>query len=175
MTVLGGLVSATLLDAVLAPILFLALGRLRAGQVGGLKPAELYCPRRRHHEARHHRARPCPNAARRRPRAGHSHSQKGPNGGELVDVAGGHAEFVDTPTEIALHLSDEDGRPIPAKGATGKATILSGGKAEAVDLAPIVGAKLAGALTKPLASGGKVVVSARTVDGRKIQVRHAER
>jgi HME family heavy-metal exporter len=46
-TILGGLVSATLLDAVLTPILFLAFGghvleRLRAGQVGGLKPAELY-------------------------------------------------------------------------------------------------------------------------------------
>jgi HME family heavy-metal exporter len=46
-TILGGLVSATLLDAVLTPILFLAFGghvleRLRAGQVSGLKPAELY-------------------------------------------------------------------------------------------------------------------------------------
>ena len=99
------------------------------------------------------------------------HSHKGPNGGELVDVEGGHAEFVDTPTEIALHLSDEDGKPVSAKGATGKATILSGGKTETVDLAP-TGTKLAGALTKPLASGDKVVVSARTADGRKIQVRH---
>ncbi|WP_449409699.1 hypothetical protein [Methylobacterium komagatae] len=103
------------------------------------------------------------------------HSHKGPNGGELIDVAGGHAEFVDTPTEIALHLSDEDGKPVSAKGATGKATILSGGKTETVDLAPAGGAKLAGALTKPLASGDKVVVSARTADGRKIQVRHVER
>ncbi|MEE7456025.1 hypothetical protein MPAR168_13150 [Methylorubrum populi] len=106
---------------------------------------------------------------------GHSHSHKGPNGGELVDVAGGHAEFVDTPSEIALHLSDEDGKPVPAKGATGKATILSGGKTETVDLAPAGGTKLAGPLTKPLTPGDKVVVSARTVDGRKIQVRHVER
>ncbi|BAQ46037.1 hypothetical protein [Methylobacterium aquaticum] len=103
------------------------------------------------------------------------HSHKGPNGGELIDVAGGHAEFVDTPTEIALHLSDESGKPVPAKGATGKATILSGGKTDTVDLAPAGGAKLAGPLTKPLASGDKVVVSARTADGRKIQVRHVER
>ncbi|AWN39654.1 hypothetical protein [Methylobacterium durans] len=103
------------------------------------------------------------------------HSHKGPNGGELVDVAGGHAEFVDTPTEIALHLSDEDGKPVSAKGATGKATILSGGKTETVDLAPAGGAKLAGPLAKPLTSGDKVVVSARAADGRKIQVRHVER
>nr|WP_137830899.1 hypothetical protein [Methylobacterium sp. L1A1] len=103
------------------------------------------------------------------------HSHKGPNGGELVDVAGGHAEFIDTPTEIALHLSDEDGKPVSAKGATGKATILSGGKTETVDLAPAGGAKLSGALTKPLASGDKVVISAKTVDGRKIQMRHVER
>ncbi|PZP68414.1 hypothetical protein [Methylorubrum populi] len=106
---------------------------------------------------------------------GHSHSHKGPNGGELVDVAGGHAEFVDTPTEIALHLSDEDGKPVATKGATGKATILSGGKTETVDLASAGGAKLAGPLMKPLAAGDKVVVSARTADGRKIQLRHVER
>jgi HME family heavy-metal exporter len=46
-TILGGLVSATLLDAVLTPILFLAFGRralerLREQQVGGLTPAEVY-------------------------------------------------------------------------------------------------------------------------------------
>ena len=46
-TILGGLVSATLLDAVLTPILFLAFGRralerLRGQQVGGLAPAEVY-------------------------------------------------------------------------------------------------------------------------------------
>jgi hypothetical protein len=103
------------------------------------------------------------------------HSHKGPNGGTLVDVPGGHAEFVDTPTEITLHLSDEAGKPVSAKGATGKATVLSGGKTATVDLIPAGGAKLSGSLSKPLASGDKVVVSARTADGRKIQLRHVER
>ena len=103
------------------------------------------------------------------------HSHKGPNGGTLVDVPGGHAELVDTPTEIALHLSDEDGKPVSAKGATGKATVLSGGKTATVDLSPAGGAKLSGSLSKPLTASDKVVVSARTADGRKIQFRHVER
>ncbi|GJD55118.1 hypothetical protein [Methylobacterium dankookense] len=82
---------------------------------------------------------------------------------------------MDTPTEIALHLSDEDGKPVSTKGATGKATVLSGGKTETVDLVSAGGAKLAGSLVKPLVSGDKVVVSARTADGRRMQVRHVER
>ena len=103
---------------------------------------------------------------------GHSHA--GPNGGTLVDVPGGHAELVDTPKELVLHLSDENAKPISAKGATGKATVLAGGKTETIDLAP-AGTKLTGALSKPLAAGDKVVVSAKTADGRKIQLRHVER
>lgn len=103
------------------------------------------------------------------------HSHKGPNGGTLIDVTGGHAEFVDTPTEIALYFSDEDGKPQSAKGATGKATVLSGGKTETLVLSPATPEKLTAPLAQPLAKGDKVVISAKTSDGRSIQVRHVEK
>jgi HME family heavy-metal exporter len=46
-TIFGGLVSATLLDTLLTPVLFLALGRkplerIQAGDEGGLRPAEAF-------------------------------------------------------------------------------------------------------------------------------------
>lgn len=107
--------------------------------------------------------------------AGGGHSHKGPHGGELIDVTGGHAEFVDGPTEIALYLSDEDGKPLTAKGASGKATVLSGGKTVTVVLSPSQPDRLTGPLAQPLAKGDKVVVSAKTGDGRSIHVRHVER
>lgn len=74
--------------------------------------------------------------------AGGGHSHKGPNGGALIDVTGGHAELVDTPTEIALYFSDEDGKPQSAKGASGKATVMSGGKTETLVLSPATPEKL---------------------------------
>jgi|SRR5215210_4172009 len=106
---------------------------------------------------------------------GGGHSHKGPHGGTLVDVPGGHAEFVDTPTEIRLHLSDEDGKPLSSKGASGKATVLASGKTETIVLSPAQPDKLVGSLPRPLAAGDKVVVSAKTPDGRAIQVRHVEK
>ena len=107
--------------------------------------------------------------------AGGGHSHKGPNGGALIDVTGGHAELVDTPTEIALYFSDEDGKPQSAKGASGKATVMSGGKTETLVLSPASPEKLTAPLAQPLAKGDKVVVSAKTADGRSIQVRHVEK
>lgn len=103
------------------------------------------------------------------------HSHQGPNGGTMVDVQGGHAEVSNTPTEIVLRLSDEKGAPVTSAGATGKATVLSGGKTSNVDLKPVGDDKLTGSLAKPLAAGDKVVVSAKTGDGRNIQVRHVAR
>jgi HME family heavy-metal exporter len=46
-TIFGGLVSATLLDTLLTPVLFLAFGRkplerIQAGEEGGLRPAEAF-------------------------------------------------------------------------------------------------------------------------------------
>lgn len=107
--------------------------------------------------------------------AGGGHSHKGPNGGALIDVTGGHAELVDTPTEIALYFSDEDGKPQSAKGASGKATVMSGGKTETLVLSPATPEKLTAPLSQPLAKGDKVVVSAKAADGRSIQGRHVEK
>jgi hypothetical protein len=95
----------------------------------------------------------------------------GPNGGQVVDDKGHHVELTVKGQEIVLYLSDKDDKPIPSKGATGKAVIQDAGKTAAVDLVPaepnLLSAKLGGNLGK----GAKVVVSAKLSDGHSVQAR----
>jgi hypothetical protein len=60
---------------------------------------------------------------------------RGPNGGQRIDLAGGHAELVAEGNELRLYLSDNSYRPRSAEGATGQAVVLSGGRTTTVALA----------------------------------------
>ncbi len=93
----------------------------------------------------------------------------------MVDVTGGHAELVETGSELTLFLSDEDAKPLNSQGASGRATILVGGKTETVDLKPAQPDKLVGALGGPLAAGARVVVSVKLANGKSFQMRHSKR
>jgi len=42
---------------------------------------------------------------------------RGPNGGQRIDLAGGHAELVADGNELRLYLSDNSYRPRSAEGA----------------------------------------------------------
>lgn len=105
----------------------------------------------------------------------HGHSHKGPNGGVVADVPGGHAELVESPSELAVYLTDEDLKPMASDKASAKATILAGGKTETLDLAPSAPNKLAVALAAPLAKGARVVVSVKTGAGKTFQLRHQKK
>ena len=95
----------------------------------------------------------------------------GPNGGQVTEVKGHHVEFTVKDKEIVLFLSDENSKPIASKGASGRVVIQDGGKQVTVDLAPADPDQMTAKLEAPLASGAKVVVSAKLGDGHDIQAR----
>ena len=105
----------------------------------------------------------------------HGHSHKGPNGGIVADVPGGHAELVESASELAVYLTDEDAKPMSSANASAKATVLAGGKTETLDLAPAAPNKLTTSLAAPLAKGARVVVAVKTGEGKTFQLRHQKR
>ena len=66
----------------------------------------------------------------------HGDNHKGPNGGPVEDIAGVHAELVVSGTTITLNILDEANKPLPSKGYTGSALVVTGSEREAVTLAP---------------------------------------
>ena len=100
-----------------------------------------------------------------------AHEGAGPNGGQIVEVKGHHVEFTVKDKEIVLFLTDENGKPIESKGATGRVVIQDGGKQVTGDLAPVDPNLLSAKLEAPLAAGAKVVVSAKLGDGHDLQAR----
>ena len=97
--------------------------------------------------------------------------EKGPNGGQIVDVKGHHVEFTTKDSAIAVYLTDEKDAPIKSAGAEGKAIVQGGGKATTVMLSPTEPNIMTGKLEAPLAPGAKIVVSGRLADGHEILAR----
>ena len=58
---------------------------------------------------------------------------RGPNGGQMQDLAGSHVELVAKDFELVLYLFDAENKPLPAKGATATATVLVAGQQEIRD------------------------------------------
>ena len=96
---------------------------------------------------------------------------KGPNGGQVVDVKGHHVEFTTKDNAVVVYLMDEKDAPILSKGAEGKAILQDGSKTSTVTLAPAEPNILTGKLEAPLAAGAKVVVSGKLSDGHEILAR----
>lgn len=97
---------------------------------------------------------------------------KGPNGGPVVDSGGHHVEMVAKGTELVLFLTEADDKPLASVGTkNARAIVQDGGKTATVPLQPAEPNKLVGALTQPLASGARVVVSATMADGHTVQAR----
>jgi hypothetical protein len=67
---------------------------------------------------------------------GHSHAQKGPNGGQMKDIGSMHVEVLAKPGELAVYVFDAKDAKVSTAGATGKATVLVKGKKTEVPLAP---------------------------------------
>jgi hypothetical protein len=98
-------------------------------------------------------------------------STKGPNGGQVVDVAGHHVEFVPSAGEMTFYLTGEADAPIASTGAKVKAIAQDAGKTVQIDLAPAEPNKLVGKLSAPLTPGAKVVVTGALSDGHSLQAK----
>jgi nitrogen fixation protein FixH len=104
--------------------------------------------------------------------AQHSHgAQKGPNGGPVEDVAGVHAELVVSGTAVTLNILDEANKPLPSKGFTGSALVVTGAERETVTLAPSGDSALQGDAKKPVAKGAAISVTIKTAAGKSGQAR----
>lgn len=100
---------------------------------------------------------------------------RGPNGGQRIDLAGGHAELVAEGNELRLYLSDNSYRARSAEGASGQAIVLAGGKQSTVALAPAGTDMLRGQGDFTAAAGMRVVVTLTMPGQRPSQGRFTPR
>lgn len=94
---------------------------------------------------------------------------RGPNGGQMQDLAGSHVEVVAQGSEIVVYLFDADDKPIAAEPAKATATVLAGGRQEVVTLHPETGNVLRGKGGFTAEPGTKVVL-ALTLPGQRQQL-----
>jgi hypothetical protein len=96
----------------------------------------------------------------------------GANGGEVADVEGGHLEFVVTPTEVQVFLTDMADANLDSAAASGRAIIQSAGQQSIMQLTPRAPNALVAPLAAPLAKDAVVAVSATfTKGGKPVQAR----
>jgi hypothetical protein len=102
--------------------------------------------------------------------AQHVHGAKGPNGGQMEDVAGVHAELMTEGNKITINVFDEGNKPIATKGFTASALVSRGSERETIALVPAGEATLTGEAKKPVA-GAAITVTLKTAAGKSGQAR----
>jgi hypothetical protein len=102
--------------------------------------------------------------------AQHVHGAKGPNGGQMEDVAGVHAELMTAGNTITINMFDEGNKPVATKGFTASALVSRGPERETVALVPSGEATLTGEAKKPVA-GAAITVTLKTAAGKSGQAR----
>jgi hypothetical protein len=102
--------------------------------------------------------------------AQHAHGAKGPNGGQMEDVAGVHAELLTSGNTITINVFDEGNKPVATGGFTASALVVRGTEREAVALAPAGESALKGDAKKPVA-GVAITVTLKMAAGKSGQAR----
>jgi hypothetical protein len=102
--------------------------------------------------------------------AQHAHGNKGPNGGQLEDVAGVHAELLTSGNTITVNVFDEENKPVVTRGFIASALVLRGPERETVALVPSDESALKGEAKKPVA-GAAITVTLKTAAGKAGQAR----
>ncbi len=96
----------------------------------------------------------------------------GVNGGDIVDVEGGHIELVLSPTKLILFVTDLKDAPLATVGLTARAIIQDGTKQAVVPLSPGEPNLLVAPLDAPVSKDAKVVISTTLAkDGKPVQAR----
>lgn len=97
--------------------------------------------------------------------------EKGPHGGQIVDVKGHHVEFTAKDAAITVYLTDDKDGAIASAGAEAKAVVQNAGKAETVTLAAAAPNLLIGTLGAALTPGAKIIIAGKLADGHEILAR----
>ena len=104
--------------------------------------------------------------------AQHAHgAQKGPNGGQMEDVAGVHAELLTSANTITINIFDEGGKPVNTREYSASVLIVSGSNRETVGLVPSVNNSLKGVAKSPIAAGATITLLLKSGAGNTGQAR----
>ena len=96
----------------------------------------------------------------------------GANGGDIVDVDGGHIELVVKPTELVLYITDLKDAPLSTAGFAARAIIQDGSAQSVLPLAAREPNLLVAPLKAPLAKDAKIAISTTLAkDGKPVQAR----
>lgn len=104
--------------------------------------------------------------------AAHGPTPAAAHGGQVQEAAEHWVELVVRGDQVTVYVNEPDNKPLAAKEWTGKATVLVGGKSEAVTLTPAEGNSATGKLAAP-ATGRVTAVLQLTIDGKPVQARFA--
>jgi nitrogen fixation protein FixH len=102
--------------------------------------------------------------------AQHVHGAKGPNGGQMEDVAGVHAELMTAGNTITINVFDEGNKPISTNGFAVSALVVRGSERETVTFTPSAENALKGDAKKAVA-GAAITVTLKTAAGKSGQAR----
>ena len=104
--------------------------------------------------------------------AQHGHgAQKGPNGGQMEDVAGVHAELLSANKTITVNIFDESGKPLNTNGYSGSVLVVNGSNRETIKLEPSASNVLKGEASGSIASGATITLLIKTNAGKSGQAR----
>jgi hypothetical protein len=96
----------------------------------------------------------------------------GANGGDIVDVDGGHIELVIGPAELVLYVTDLKDAPLATTSLSARAIVQDGNRQVVVPLSPRAPNLLVAPLAAPLAKDAKIAVSTTLAkDGQPVQAR----
>lgn len=106
--------------------------------------------------------------------AQHSHAnEKGPNGGQMEDVAGIDAELVTSGNKITINVFDpKDAKPVATKGYSAAVLVASGTAKETVTLAAAGQNSLQGEAKSIIAPGATVTLTIKTPEGKSGQAKY---
>lgn len=106
--------------------------------------------------------------------AQHKHGDKGPNGGQMQDVAGVHAELLTSGNTLTINIFDEGNKPVPTKGFSGSALIAAGANKETVNLSPSGESALKAETKQPISKGAAITVILKTAEGKSGQAKFSK-
>jgi len=96
---------------------------------------------------------------------------KGPNGGQMMDIAGLHAEIVVAGNALTFNIFEENGKAVGTKDFSGAALVVVGADRETVQLKPSAENALKAELKKQPGPGAMITLTLKTAAGKSGQAR----
>ncbi|MBN8980938.1 MAG: hypothetical protein J0I29_06645 [Rhizobiales bacterium] len=98
--------------------------------------------------------------------------EKGPNGGQMLDVAGIDAELLTSGNTVTINVFEPfKAKPVSTKGYVGAVLIVGGSGRETVTLAPQGDNSLKGDAKSPIPSGATITLTIKTAEGKSGQAK----